>query len=258
MSRLNARSIAKSSAWVTFLVLVACIALSAVSLLWLSIPAIDSLLGRLVEKYDERLPEITLKDGHASIRGKQPFVVDLGGEKDVALVIDTREGKEKEALEHLKVVEVGTVLTRNSIVVKSQGEVRTISLSGLPDMVVNGGTIQEAIAHYRPTVLMAGAALVFLYYCFAKSLQVLLFGLIPYFAARVYSIPLTYGESLKIATMAMVPVVLLFVVLNMGGLDLPAASVVYFALYVGLLVLAARDLKQRAASLTNSFGINPS
>lgn len=258
MSRLSARAIAKSPAWISFLVLFACIALSAGSLLWVAVPALDSLLAKVAEKYDERLPEITLKDGHASIRGKQPFVVDLGDEKDVALVIDTREGTEKEALERLKSVQVGAVLTRNSIVAKSQGEVRIISIAGLPDMVINGGTIQEAIEHYRPTALMAGAVLVFLYFCFAKLVQALFFGLIPYFGARVYAIPLTYGESLKIAIMAMLPIVLLLCLIDVAGIHLPAGSVAYFAVYVGLLVLAVRDLKQQTALPTNSFGINPS
>jgi hypothetical protein len=258
MIPLSARSIAKSPAWISFLVLFACIALSAASLLWVTIPAVDSLMNRLVEKYDERLPEITLRDGHASIRGQQPFLVDLGEAKDLALAIETREGKEKEALDRLKGVEVGAVLTRNSFVIKSQGEVRTIPLSGMPDMVINGGTIQDAVEHYRPTVVTVGAVLVFLYYCFAKCLQVLLFGLIPYFAARAYPISLTYGESLKIATMALVPVVLFLVLLNLSGISLPGASIVYFAVYVGLLVLAIRDLRQNPATAGNSFGINPS
>jgi hypothetical protein len=256
MSRLNARWIAGTPAVLSVLVLFACAAMSAVGLLWFTIPKIDSLLNRLVQKYDTILPEITIRNGHASIREKQPFVIDIG-EKDVALVIDTREGKQNEALDHVKDAEVGAVLARDKIVIKNRGEIRIVPLADAPDVVINARNIQSVVDQYRATVLTLGAAVVVLYFFFIKSLQVLLLGFIPYFGARVYAAPLTYGAALKLSTMAMIPPVVFDLFLYSTGVRIPAAYVVYFVLYVGVLVLAVRNLVRQSEPSVNSIAINP-
>jgi hypothetical protein len=256
MSRLNARWITGTPAVLSVLVLFACALLSALGLLWFTIPKIDSLLNRLVQKYDTMLPEITIRNGHASIRDKQPFVIDIG-EKDVALVIDTREGKENEALDHVKNAEVGAVLARDKIVIKNRGEIRIVPLADAPDVVVNAHNIQSVVDQYRPTVFTLGAALAVFYFFFMKSLQVLLLGLIPYFGARVYAAPLTYGEALKISTMAMIPPVLFDLFLYATGVRIPAAYVIYFVLYIGVLVLAVRNWGREPEPSVGSVAINP-
>ena len=91
------RSIARTHAVLAILVLVGCIALSSFSLAQLVIPKVRSLLDVVATKYDAVLPQITIRDGKASTKGKEPYFADLGT-KEAVLAIDTKEGGAKRAL----------------------------------------------------------------------------------------------------------------------------------------------------------------
>ncbi len=168
---------------------------------------VQRFLDTLVEKYDSIFPEITIRNGQASIREQQPYFVDTG-DPDVTIVIDTREGKQAEALNYLKNVNTGAVLSRDVITTKNRGEIRIIQLKDLPDMVLNSSTMRDMTQEYFPWVMKVGIILVILYFIIVKSFQAIIFALVPYFIVRS-KLPLTYGEALKISVIGMMPSILL-------------------------------------------------
>jgi len=258
MTRGIARSICSQSALVAIAALLICAAVSAFAIVWANAPKVESFLNSTVQKYDVFLPEITFKNGHASIREKQPYFIDTGGGKELVVAIDTREGKENEALDYLSGAESGAVLTRNSLLTKDRGQTRIISLKEMPDFVFNSRNLQELLDLYLPTAIRYGTILVVIYFLFVKPLQVLILGLIPYFGARAYSVPLTFGEAMKIASIAMIPPVLMDILAQSAGIRLPFEFVLYFALYILLLCLAVRDLVRNSGLETDpTVGINP-
>ncbi len=236
------RSLTKTSAVIAVLILVGCSLLSAWGFISFMSPRVGAILDRVVGKYDAILPEITMRNGHVSIREKQPYFVDTMGEKDLALVIDTREGKQKEALDHLKDVSNGAVLTRDTLIIKGNGQVQVFPLKDMPDFELNSRNLQELVERYAPQVKQFAWGAIIAYYLFVKLLQVLVLALVPYFAARSYAVSLTYGESFKVATFCMVPPVLYESLLYFANIRIPWSFVIYFAAYLGLLVLAAKDL----------------
>lgn len=99
---------------------------------------------------------------------------------------------------------------------------------------------------------------VILFFIVVKPLQALIFALLPYFAARSYSVALTYGEGVKIAVVAMVPPVVLDLFLDLSGLNIPMSFILYFGLYIALLIFAVRDLVQgKTLPIGPSTSINP-
>jgi hypothetical protein len=237
----TARSICKMPAIVVALVLLVCSGLSAWGLFSGFWPGVETFLRLAVDKYDALLPAITIQGGKASIHEQQPHFIDLG-DKDLVAVIDTREGKEKDAQDYLKDATAGAVLTRESIVTKSQGQLRIIPLQGAPDLVINSSNVRAILNEYLPLASRLVLLAVILYFVFIKPLQAIIFALLPYFAARSYSVALTYGESVKIAAVVMVPPVALDLFLHLSGIQIPVAFVFYFGLYIALLILAVRDL----------------
>jgi hypothetical protein len=209
-------------------------------------PKAESLILQVADKYDAYLPEIVISNGTASIKREEPFFVDTFGEKDLVLVIDTRHNNVAKALDYLKEAKVGAVLTRDSVVTKSQNQIRVVPLKGIPDMTVNSTEIRSLAEEYMPVVAKWAWALVLSYFLFAKSFQILALALIPYFGARAYSVALTYGQALKIAAAAMVPPVLSDVLLGYCDLWITGSFVVYFGLYIGVLILAVGDLVRSA------------
>lgn len=254
-----AKSISSQSAVVAIAAVLICAAVSAFALVWVNAPKLEDFLNSAVQKYDVFLPEITFKDGHASIRENQPYFIDTGSGKDLAVVIDTRGGKETDALDYLKQADTGVVLTREGLVTKDRGTIRIISLKDMPDFVFNSRNLQDLLDRFLPTIIRYGTILVVIYFLFVKPLQVLLLSLIPYFGARAYSVPLTFGQAMRIASIALIPPVLMEALVELTGVSLPAAFIFYFGLYIVLLCLAVRDLVRNpgmeadtAAGLTQS------
>ncbi|HMK37136.1 MAG TPA: DUF1189 family protein [Desulfomonilaceae bacterium] len=223
------------------LIILAAVGLSTWSLVSTGGERIESLVDRGVEKYDVYLPEITIRRGEASIRGKQPYFVDTG-EKDLVVVIDTREEKSADALDYLKDAEAGAVLNRDRITVKNQGKIQVIPLKEFPDVVLNSQNLRDMVQDYMPTVIRVGILLVAFYFFFVKLFQVLLLALIPYIATRSYNARLTYGQAVKISTAAMAGPVILDVLMECAGIRIPGWFILYFVIYSGILALLIRDL----------------
>ena len=253
----TARSICKLPAIAVVLILLVCAGLSAWGLYSWVWPKVGTVLEYVVGTYDALLPEITIRDGQASIREQQPHFIDTG-DKDLVAVVDTRENKQKDALDYLKDVSTGAVLTRDSVVTKSQGQIRIIPLKGIPDLVVNSRNLRAFLDEYLPTVTRIFILVVLLYFLIVKPLQALIFALLPHVVARSYSTALTYGEAIKLSAVAMVPPVTLDLFLDLSGIGIPMAFIVYFGLYIGLLILAVRDLVHSGPLPTGpSISINP-
>ena len=254
-----ARSIGKVSGTVTILILCACVGVSILGTYLAVFPRVVTILERAAGKYDSIFPEITILNGHASIREKQPHFLDNLGEKDLVLVIDTREGSQEKALNYLKEAQAGAVLTGRTIVTKNQGEVRIISLKEIPDMVLNSENIKAALQEYLPSLTWWATLLVAIYFLFAKPVQIVFFAIIPYLGARTYSIPLTYGEATKIAAVGMVVPVTVEFFYNFMDPGISTSVFIYFLSYVIVLILAVRDLVRESRQVdTSEAGIHPS
>jgi hypothetical protein len=236
------RSLIKTSGLIVALILVGCSLLTAWAFISYVKPKVGTIFDQIVSKYDAFLPEIVLRNGHASIRGPQPYFIDTRGEKDLALVIDTREEKQKDGLDYLKDVANGVVLTRDTLITKQEGQIRIIPLKGMPDFELNSRTLQELAARYAPQATGIALGAVIAYYLAVKLFQVLILALVPYLALRSYKVPLRYGEALKVAVFCMIPPVLYDTFLYFLDVRVPWSFVIYFAAFVGLLALAAKDL----------------
>jgi hypothetical protein len=241
------RSICRTPTFVVVLVLLACVGVSAWALISRVTPLAEALLDRIADSYDEYLPEITIRNGKASIRQKQPFFVDSLTSDEGIVVIDTRDGKQSEALRYLKGARNGAVLTRDNLFLKNPNQIRIVPLAHVPNMVLSSRDLLEIKREYFPLILRVGAILVVIYFLIAKPLQILLLALIPYFGARLYSVRLTYGAAFKVGTFAMIPPIILSLFTHYSSISLTISVASYFVLYIILLLLAVSDLVKTSA-----------
>jgi len=232
--------------------MLACVGAGAWGIVAYATPKVEILLDDVAAMYDEYLPEITIRDGKASIREEQPYFVPVEEQDDLVLVIDTRPGKSKEALQHLKDAPNGAVLTQESLLVKQPQQIRIIPLKDMPDMVLSSGTLQDMIRDYFPLVVRVAVVLAVLYLLVAKPFQVLILALIPYFAAQSYSVRLTYGEACKLATFAMIPPVILDLILSFTRMSYGALLGLYLGLYLLVLVVMIKDLIKTAPGVVDA------
>jgi hypothetical protein len=204
-----------------------------------------------IDKYDTYFPEITIKNGKASIKEKQPFIVDLG-DNEVSVVIDTRDSG-KNALDHLKAFPSGAVLTQDSLFVKSRNETRIVSIKDMPDMVINSLSLRDFADEYFPLLMRIVAVALIVYFLIAKLIQALVFAFIPYFAARSRNLPLGFGGAFKLSLVAMIPPFILGMFETLLGFSLPASFLIYFVIYGVTLVFLTIDWMKTSAKYRNGI-----
>jgi hypothetical protein len=218
---------------------------------------IESAVEHLVDKYDAYLPEITIKNGLASIKEKQPYFVDTG-DKSIVVVIDTREPKQSDAMDYLKDANAGAVLNKDRITVKSEGKIQVFPIKELPDMTLNAQTLRELAQEYFPLLMRVAAIVVVFYFLFAKLFQILMLALIPYVAARSYNADLSFGGALKLATVAMIPPVALEALLGFTGIRIPGWFFLYFVIYIALLIYLVKDfIRSSPPEISATESIHP-
>lgn len=241
-----ARSICRMPVILVIAIVALCVGLSTWGLMSAAAKGIRTFVDEVVAKYDVLFPEITVKNGLASIREKQPYHIDLlGGKetsKELVLVVDTREEKENDAMAYLKDVPTGAVLTRKSLVFKNRNQTRVVPLKDMPDMVINSRTIREISSNYVPMLIQWASVTILFYFLLVKPAQILLLAMIPYFAARAYAVDTTYGRSLRIAAVAMPVPVIIDLVFDLLQVHVPSAVVLYYVLYLGGILLITKDL----------------
>jgi len=185
-------------------IVLGCGALNSWGLVTRGLAPLTTPVGQFAAMYDSVLPEITFRDGKPSIKEKQPYFVDAFGLKNLALVIDTREISLASLLNDLSKVKNGVVLARETIVVKVGTQIRILPLPQIPDMVLNSSTITQFLQKRSSQVTKSLAVLIVIYGLAAILLQILILGLVFYYASRLGSASLTYGESFRVASVTMI------------------------------------------------------
>ena len=143
------------------------------------------------------------------------------------------------------------------MVTKNNGQVRIIPLKGMPDIVLNSAMLRDIADKYLPLVKPAIAIAAIIYFVIVKPVQMLILALIPFLWARSSKTPVTYGQAVKLSVFGMAPPVLLEVISDFSGMRIPGWFYIYFALYAGLMVLAASDLVKSLRASTEPSIRNP-
>jgi hypothetical protein len=196
---------------------------------------------RLVEELlpeVDKIPTVTIRDGKASANVEQPWTQRIGEErgKQVMLIIDTT-GK----LGGFADDQCGFFLKERSVLVKSpEGEEREVPLDRVPDMVVGPTAVKAWLAKARWQVPLAVAAVAFLWFSFAKTMQALLLILVALLVTAGRRKPLGFGQLFTLCVYALTAPVIADCVT--WFFPLPAFLMIYTALAVGYTITAARRI----------------
>ncbi len=221
-------------------------------------PEVDNFLERVRNSYDSIVPEITLRDGKASIRERQPHYLSPSSDKDVTIVIDTRDMKQREAYEYIRQTPFAIAITRDFMVLKNHDQLSELSFKNLPDMVINSTTLLSAMNEYSSRIWFM-AWIFFIFYCLLnKTAQVCLFAFIPMIVGKRLSAPTTYGESVKLTAAAMVIPVITDFFLSWIGILQSFQTIIYFAIFAVVLVRIIKDnIRNQTDDASSISAISP-
>jgi hypothetical protein len=210
------------------------------------VPPLSSMWDELARNYDTILPEARIYDGVAEVDEKQPIKIETNKSGTNVIIVDTREGHEKDAYDYLSKYREAIILSRTKVFMKtSSGRVQMVDLDNIPNMTINSRTIASAKEDYFPTVKSISYVVALIFSVFSKLFTVLLFALIPLFVAKSPSNPITYGQAMKLAIFTLAFVTLFDFVIVMMGFGFKFGFFIHIAIYLSLLLAAS--LSARAA-----------
>jgi hypothetical protein len=227
---------------ITIFILLFCSVSSAAVFFFTTGLEIADLLEKSASKFDLYVPEITILDGKASIKEKQPYLIEIPDDPNMLIVIDTRENPDPRPFSHLKEKSVGIVLSRDSLLIKNHDQVTSMKLENFPDFVLNSQSLTENLTYYRYTLYIILIVAVLIYYCLSKSIQTLVSALAIFLVIRRFSFPLSFGQGFKMATLILLPPTLVDLTLKTLGIFPGSQSIIYLSLYAGAIFWLVRDL----------------
>ncbi len=143
------------------------------------------------------LPVIAITDGVVSVDTKMPFEIK---KENFEIIIDTT-GQTSSIDESAK---QGILLTKHKLIYKqSQTQTNTYELSKIKELTLDINTInrwkKNAFRVSFPLIFVAS----FIYYAIAKTLQILLFSLLPFIISGAKNLELKYSQIFKISAFSL-------------------------------------------------------
>ena len=246
-----ARSVLAISFPKALAILAVCVGVELLACAYGLIPRLERDLIWMADKYDAYFPEITIQDGRASIKEKQPYYIENFGDSGVVLIIDTTVSSYDDALKYLKNVGYGAMLTRSAIVNKDGSGIKVVSLKDAPDMVINSENIRKAIDRLSPIVKTWGLAFLAVFFLLTKLLQALSMALIPFLGARLFHNPLPFEYAFKLAVVCMVVPVGINFFLSFSEMSIASMLMVYYTAFAATVILVTRDYLEETRRLAS-------
>jgi Protein of unknown function (DUF1189) len=214
-----------------------------------------------LEKVTSEIPEIEIKDG-SLISPKDKFTKAWETEK-AALIIDPQEDNAYSTLEQYDNV---FLLTQHKLMVKSLkadgtteiksynlDKVKIFKMSPIPKGVrmvlenkefeVTDLTVKKWIKMASLLIFPVSLLFVFLWYSFAKILQVLFWSLAALIFNGVFKAKLLYKDLLTIGVYALAGPTVLAVIKSIFNIPIPAFSLIYVLIYLLYLGLGIKEAK---------------
>jgi hypothetical protein len=167
-----------------------------------------------VPKIAAKVPAIEIKDGIATADVEQPYIIRDPDSGKALFVIDTT-GATTEPPE----VPSG-LLTRDSLIIRDENKVQTLPLKELPPMSINPGTVQAAFDKIVGMFWPVGLPIAAIVWMILRLLQMLIYGLLAMAVGSGVRPPLGFAAGMRLAAIAITPVILLDTVLWAVGMPM--------------------------------------
>lgn len=160
--------------------------------------------------------------------------------------------------------ETGILVTSSKLIIKSQSREEVRDLSQLPDMELTPDMINSGIKTFFTYFVPVSCGFLLLFFSFLCAIQSLVYGAIGLGFAKITHTKISYGESVRIAVMAMTPIIMIHGALtlasvSMNGLiwNIVAMLVTIGYLYFGVWANSPEQCPERYASTMTTPPADP-
>jgi hypothetical protein len=191
----------------------------------------------------DQIPRITIRHGRASAEGAQPHCIVEPENKECVAIIDTTGGTA--GIEGTK---ARILLTETHLIhALNATETRTYSLEKIDELTIDPDFLNRWLrTGARFLAVVAFPFVVLVSFCF-RATQVLLYAVVGLAFSRLQGIKLSFGTLCSLATVALTPVIVTQMVIDLTGAETPVPRVVFLAVALGYLFFGIKACTEPAA-----------
>ncbi|MFQ5741578.1 MAG: DUF1189 domain-containing protein [Acidobacteriota bacterium] len=196
-------------------------ALLTVAYAWNYGPAFNQFLHWAQDNF----PPLEVRDGKLSVEGQQPWVRKYLGDKIYTFVFDTTG--QHQPLHKLS--QPAIVFTEDNLYAVADGSTRTWPWKQLPPFKVSRQDLIELEQFFKWAYFPSAFLMLFILALATKVVQALLLTLFSLSASARYGIRLPFANYFTIALYSLTPAIVIDVLLNVMGQDVPYFEIIYMA-----------------------------
>lgn len=195
---------------------------------------VSALLNREAPKIVTQMPSLKITKGKVSIDRREPYFVKDEKSGDPLIIFDTTG--QIRSLAGSKAV---MLVTEKTVIVKnSEGQTRTMDLSGIDSLSVDRRLLYEWIDELeRSFVFILYPCAVFFFFIF-RLIEVVLFASLAYFFRKSSGLALAYRAYMRLAALSLTPTLVIGALLNIGRIVVPFWWLTSLPLTAGYLIFA--------------------
>jgi len=220
------RDVATNWGGKAFLYLLMIVALSWVLFTYQFQHSLNMIYAANADKLVAQMPVVTIKDGKISTPEERPYVIHDPETKQVFAVIDTT-GK----YTSLDEAKAEVLVTQTQIISRhNENQIRTTSLPNKLNMVIVPETVNAIVKRYL------NFAWIFFFVIFVvagyayRLIQALIYSIIGKIFGVIAKVPLSYGQILQIAMVAITPVIVVATIFDFFAIQFAYQLLFYFIL----------------------------
>jgi hypothetical protein len=194
-------------------------------------------IRREAPKFVEQVPQVTIVKGEVSIDRKVPYTIADPDTGTPLLVIDT-SGRTSS----LEQTNAPVLLTKNKLMYRQQqrSETRIYDLTAIDDLTVDQALVSRWVEEFRRYFAIVAYPFAVAGSFAYRVLQMLLYAAIGMLFVSRLKAQLDYLTMLRLASVAITPVVVLSTLVKLTGMQIPLAGLVSFAIAMGYLFFAVK------------------
>lgn len=212
-----------------------------VALLWIpTVLKMQRELGSFIDndsvKLTEQIPAIKIRNGEVTTDVPTPYFINNPEDGTPVAIIDTT-GKYKT----LEDTPARMLVTRNTVVAKSDRDTRIYDLSNVQSFDIDRGRVEGWFGIARAWFVPVFYPLAFVISFFFRAIQILIYALIGLAFASMLQTRLPYKTLMRLAAVALTPVLVLDLLLDFSPMKIPFWGLLGIFVGLGYLFFAIKS-----------------
>jgi hypothetical protein len=184
----------------------------------------------------QQIPRVTITDGKVSTDVAMPYFINNPDDGTPLMIIDTTG-----EYENLDKTPARVLLTKTKLITRSERDVRSYDLSGVKSFEVDRGKVEGWLATGKTWLTLALYPVLVIGTFALRAIQILIYALIGGLFARMLNTNLSYKTLMRLAAVAITPVIVLNLILEFLPVRIPMWWLIGTFLGLGYLFFAVHS-----------------